>query len=286
MKIAFAGKGGAWKTTLASLLIQKLAQKYSVLALDLDSNVNLAQALGFSGKMPYFGEQKDEIMSYTHSTRMHEWEERVYMPQETDGFYDLHHPCIEQYSLQKENIHVMSLGTIPQERHGIESMCDRYEMAKVFLNHIRLWDGEILVADLAAGIEMISRATVMSFDIVFVVTDSNHKNLKVTEQILQYAENIFFTPEEIAIVPNKYIPEGLEQIHARFPQYTILPWIPFCEEIYADDSQKKLSLHSHEQIAASIDALSAYIEVFPQKSQAEIYARIGKLDEKKKVFLQ
>jgi len=54
MKIAFAGKGGAGKTTLASLLIQKLAEKHSVLALDLDSNVNLAHALGFAGKMPYF----------------------------------------------------------------------------------------------------------------------------------------------------------------------------------------------------------------------------------------
>gem|GEM_PF-3062701 len=71
---------------------------------------------------------------------MHEWETRIYLPQKTDGFYDLHHSFIEQYSLQKDNIKVMSLGTIPQERHGIESMCDRYEMAKVFLNHIRLAD--------------------------------------------------------------------------------------------------------------------------------------------------
>jgi hypothetical protein len=31
---------------------------------------------------------------------------------------------------------------------------------------------------------MISRATVMSFDLIFVVTDANFKNLKVTEEIL------------------------------------------------------------------------------------------------------
>jgi len=70
---------------------------------------------------------------------------------------------------------------------------------------------------------MISRATVMSFDIVFVVTDSNHKNLKVTEQILQYMEHIYFTLGEVAVIPNKYIDSGLEDIQKRFSKDTILP---------------------------------------------------------------
>jgi CobQ/CobB/MinD/ParA nucleotide binding domain protein len=63
-------------------------------------------------------------------------------------------------------------------------MCDYYEMAKVFLNHIKLKENEILIADLAAGIEMIARATIMSFDLVFVVTDANFKNIKVAKQII------------------------------------------------------------------------------------------------------
>jgi hypothetical protein len=63
-------------------------------------------------------------------------------------------------------------------------MCDYYEMSKVFMNHIKLKKDEILVADLAAGIEMISRATIMSFDLIFVVTDENFKNIKVARQII------------------------------------------------------------------------------------------------------
>jgi CO dehydrogenase maturation factor len=47
MKVAFVGKGGAGKTTLASLFARHLAaQGYSVLALDADINQNLATALG------------------------------------------------------------------------------------------------------------------------------------------------------------------------------------------------------------------------------------------------
>jgi|GEM_PF-6407342 len=62
--------------------------------------------------------------------------------------------------------------------------------------------------------------------------------------------------------------------------------MPFCEEIYDDDSQKKLSLASHESISTTVEALTAYIEAFPKKSQEEIYARIRKLDEKKREFLR
>ncbi len=47
MRIAFAGKGGAGKTSLAGTLARTLARRgYEVLALDHDPNPNLALALG------------------------------------------------------------------------------------------------------------------------------------------------------------------------------------------------------------------------------------------------
>ena len=48
MKIAISGKGGVGKTLLAALLSRAFAQAgYSVLAIDADSNANLAATLGF-----------------------------------------------------------------------------------------------------------------------------------------------------------------------------------------------------------------------------------------------
>lgn len=47
MRIAFAGKGGAGKSSLAGTLARTLARRgYDVLALDHDPNPNLALALG------------------------------------------------------------------------------------------------------------------------------------------------------------------------------------------------------------------------------------------------
>ena len=47
MRIAVAGKGGSGKTTLAALITQQLTQRgRCVLAIDGDTNPNLAQTLG------------------------------------------------------------------------------------------------------------------------------------------------------------------------------------------------------------------------------------------------
>ena len=56
MKLGIVGKGGVGKTTLSALLAQAYAARgYRVLAIDTDSNPNLAHSLGLDA------EQADEI---------------------------------------------------------------------------------------------------------------------------------------------------------------------------------------------------------------------------------
>lgn len=293
MKIWFAWKGGAGKTTLSSLIIKKLAEKFNIMALDLDSNVNLAVALWMEEELDNlvcFGQKKHEIMSYTWSTEMTAWEERVYLPKETDWFYDMNHEFINNNSINQGNVKLMSLGFIDDDKRGIESMCDYYEMAKVFMNHFNVDNWEILIWDLAAWMEMISRATVMSFDLIFVITDANFKNIKVANQILSTLDLTSFTKEEIVIIPNKYLDdEDLESIKNNFNWYNILDWIEFNEDIYELDSQKQLSPEKVDWLDKSITKIADYIVDYyinKKKSQEKIYERIQKLDEKKENFLK
>lgn len=289
MKIAIAWKWWAWKTTLSSLIIKKLSKYSKVLALDLDSNVNLATSLWMEkdlDKLVCFWTKKHQVMKYTWSTNMTDWEDRIYLPKNSDWFYDYENDFINNHSIKSKNIKAMSLGFIEDDKRGIESMCDYYEMSKVFLNHYIPKD-EFVIADLAAWIEMISRATVMSFDLIFVVTDANLKNLKVTKEILDDLELIWFWKSEIVIIPNKYLDiDDLEIIKNNFLDYNILPWIQYSLDIYNSDSDKNLDFWINQNLDNSIENICNFIKIFPKKSQEQIFERINNLDKIKYDFLK
>lgn len=292
MKIGFAWKWWAWKTTLSSLIINKISEKYKVLALDLDSNVNLAASLWMTNlnDLIAFWTKKEEVMSFTWSTCMVNWEDRIYLPKDTDWFYNYESDFINKYSISKWNIKTMSLGFIEDEKRWIESMCDYYEMSKVFVNHINLDNDEVLIADLAAWVEMVSRATIMSFDLIFVITDANFKNIKVANQILKWLELTWFTKDEIVIIPNKYLDnEDLTSIKNNFSDYNIINGIEFSNELYDLDSKKELTSQKIDSLDKAINSISDYIIDFRLnnlKSKEEIYQRIKILDSKKENFMK
>jgi CO dehydrogenase maturation factor len=69
VKIAFVGKGGSGKTTLASLLISHLVEAGSpVLAVDADINQQLGEALGLNAEstaaLPTLGSRLELIKEY------------------------------------------------------------------------------------------------------------------------------------------------------------------------------------------------------------------------------
>ncbi len=292
MKIWFAWKWWAGKTTLSSLVIKKLSEKFEILAMDLDSNVNLANSLNMNNtnELTSFWTKKEEVMNYTWSTSMTDWENRIYLPKETDWFYDYNHKFVNEFSIKKDNIKVMSLWFIDDERRWMESMCDYYEMSKVFVNHLNLSDNQLMIADLAAGVEMVSRATVMSFDLVFVITDANFKNIKVTKQILRWLDLTKFTKEEIVIIPNKFLDEeDLESIKNIFSDYNIINWLEYSQELYELDSNNELINNKIEKIDKIIDNITKFIidyKINNKKNTEHINNRIKSLDKIKFDFIK
>src|SRR5688500_4277314 len=69
MKMAFVGKGGSGKTTLAALMARHLSgDSANLLAIDADINQHLAAALGYSEEeavlLPALGDHLDQIKDY------------------------------------------------------------------------------------------------------------------------------------------------------------------------------------------------------------------------------
>ena len=107
MKIAFAGKGGVGKTTIAAVLVRLLAESNRrVLAVDADPNSSLAPFLGFgdSKKIIPISEMKDLI-----------YERMGVDPKERASFYKLN-PKIDdipdRFKLTSRRVSLIVMGTV------------------------------------------------------------------------------------------------------------------------------------------------------------------------------
>src|SRR3989338_5282962 len=164
MKIAFAGKGGTGKTTIASIMIRLLSEdKRRILAIDADPNANLGRMLGFpdAGEIKPIVEMKDLIY------------DRMDIKEDPKGsFYKLN-PKIddipEKFSKRRVGISLIVMGTV--DAGGSGCVCPESTFLRELLKHLVLKENEDVVMDMEAGIEHLGRATAQAMDGMVVVVE-------------------------------------------------------------------------------------------------------------------
>jgi len=182
MKIAFTGKGGVGKTTLASLFIQALSKaEKEVLAVDCDPDSNLARTLGFkdADKITPIANMEDMI------------NERMGVEKGNKSFFKLN-PKIddipEKFSKNKGNIKLIVMGAV--EKGGEGCMCPENAFVKNLLNHLILKKNEHLIMDMEAGVEHFGRGTASSCDFVLVVVEPSVNSIETAKKISSFAKDI------------------------------------------------------------------------------------------------
>ena len=164
MKIAISGKGGVGKTLLASLLAKIFSESgYSVLAIDADPDANLAANLGFPNP--------DAIVPISELNEL--IEERVgAKPGQSGSFFKLN-PEVddlpEKYSAKFHGIRLMVMGRI--KRGGTGCYCPEGALLQALLAHLLLQRDEVVILDMEAGIEHLTRGTAKAVDWLIVVVE-------------------------------------------------------------------------------------------------------------------
>ena len=227
LKIAVAGKGGAGKTTVCALLAGILSRAgRTVLLVDLDSDPNLASALGFPPDAALPLVRRKELIA-----------ERTGSVGEPGGMFIMN-PCVsdiaERFALKRtEKVFLLPVGAI--ETAGEGCFCPQAAFVKALLRKLILTEDETLVLDLEAGLESFGRSVVEGLDLLLIVVEPGMRSLDTARRILGMAASLGV--RHLLVVANKVRPETVEPLRARMREGGI-PLdlsIPFREELAGRD---------------------------------------------------
>ncbi|HIF26058.1 MAG TPA: adenylyl-sulfate kinase [Micavibrio sp.] len=200
MRIAFCGKGGSGKSTMASLTARMLASKQApILVVDGNINQHLGEALGFGEdaieSQPKLGMDSGLLFETVRGTNP-----RIpsvdYLTESTpagngSGFihFDQPSPIYDHYQIEKDGVRFMAVGSHEEAEVGTTCFHKFTGVFGIFLNHFIDQDGQYLIGDMCAGADpFASSGLATRFDAVVLVVEPTLKSTGVYDQCKKYAE--------------------------------------------------------------------------------------------------
>ena len=194
IKIAIGGKGGVGKTTVCAVLAQLFSESgFDVLAIDADPDTNLASALGVAS------EQSPEPLINMKDLIA----ERTGTGKDAVGSYFRLNPKVsdlpEKYWHESNGLKLLVLGAITQAGSGCA--CPEGAFLKALLGHTILQRQEMVLVDLAAGVEFMGRASVQGIDALILVVEPGGRSIETANNMAKMGKELGI--EVVAAIANK-----------------------------------------------------------------------------------
>jgi CO dehydrogenase maturation factor len=244
--VAFAGKGGTGKTTIAALLTNNLVQRIKgpLLAIDADPSTNLHLALGLP--MPAtVGDIREDMADTDAASTLGVGISRIdYLTREI-------HMVLEE----GEKIDLLAMG----RPEGQGCYCAANHMLRTIIDDLAR-NYRMLIIDNEAGMEHISRRTTRDVDVLVIVTDPTLRGVKAAESILELSHELEINVHHRVLVLNRVVGELPQPLQEAIDQMDIelgamIPADPAINELDAV-GKPLINLNGDSPVQREIDKLT------------------------------
>lgn len=245
MKIAIGGKGGVGKTTVCAVWAQLFANEgHDVLAIDADPSLSLGAAFGLpieQSPKPLI-EMRDLIAERTGTKR------------DAAGAYFRLNPSVsdlpEEHWLRVGNVKLLVLGAVT--RAGGGCACPEGAFLKALLTHTILQRDELVLVDLAAGVEFMGRASVQGIDAFVVVVEPGSRSIETGRNIAAMARDLGIGC--VGAIANKITePSQIDVIRSELDGIVLLGSLPYSRLVQDADLRRSAVMQADAAVVHELD---------------------------------
>ena len=224
MKLAISGKGGVGKTTLSAGLATLFARDGSrVVAIDGDPDSNLAATLGFPDPddITPIGEMEELIAERTGAQPGASGVIFTLNPQVDD--------IPETYCPEHEGVRLLAMGGGSREG-GSGCLCPENAFLRALMSHLIFHSKDVVVMDMVAGVEHLTRGTAQGVDALVVVVEPGRRSLETARRVKRLAEELRI--KTVLAVANKVRDEEDRKfIQQELGELEVVAFVPYASEV-------------------------------------------------------
>lgn len=260
MKIAITGKGGVGKTTLSAILSHLFVEDNKrVVAVDADPDANLAQALGLNA---------DAVKKIRTISDMPELiEERTgAKPGTMGGIFKLN-PKVddlpEEIGYRLDSIILLVAGKSKTAAAGC--YCPENVLLRRLLKHLFLERNEVVIVDMEAGIEHLTRGTAEAVDAFIVVVEPGQRSIQTANTVKEMAKDLGV--KKVFVVANKMRDDkDIAFLREHIKDIEFLGAIKFDQSVMNADISGSSPFHTAPEIVNEVRSIKKQLESYFKKN--------------------